>query len=159
MRLAGGHAAAYDDNCLVVESIRREDRVIGNLESRYQEMASLLTEAAAAAGVSLELGALPGEYCPGRFSLHLPGGPKVGGIAQRIIRGAGLTTAVLAVRGGEQLRATIADVYAALDLPVRPETAGAIADCHPNVATETIARSVIHLTHERFHVTAATASK
>ena len=42
-------------------------------------------------------GNCPGEYCEGLFSLHLSGGPKVAGIAQRVIRGASLTTAVIAV--------------------------------------------------------------
>lgn len=86
LRLAGGHAAAYDDECVIVEVVRPAERAIGDLDSRFQEVASLLRSATASAGVSLELGQLPGEYCPGRFSLHLIGGPKVGGIAQRVIK-------------------------------------------------------------------------
>jgi octanoyl-[GcvH]:protein N-octanoyltransferase len=143
VRLAGGHAAAYDHGCLIIELVRPVKALVGGLDSRFQEMASLLRDATASAGVLLELGELPGEYCPGRFSLHLPRGPRVGGIAQCVIQGAALTTAVLVVRGGDGLRATISDVYKALDLPVRRDLAGAIADGHPDITINTIEGSVL----------------
>jgi octanoyl-[GcvH]:protein N-octanoyltransferase len=152
VRLAGGNAAAYDQNCLIVEIIRGVEQVIGDLDNRFQEMASLLSHATALAGVPLELGELPGEYCPGRYSLHLPGGPKVAGIAQRVIQRAALTTAVLVVRGGDELRATISAVYAALGLPVRPDVAGAMSDHHPGITTDSIKNSILASIGERLQV-------
>ncbi len=132
LRWGGGHAAAYDRDCVLVELIRREARVIGGLEQRFQDMAAFVAEGLEPLGVALELGELPGEYCPGRFSLHLPDGPKVAGIAQRIVRGASLTTAVIVVDGGDRLRTAIAAVYAALGLTVDAITAGALSDSHPD---------------------------
>lgn len=152
VRLAGGHAAAYDQDCLIIEVIRPVKQVVGGLDSRFEEMTSLLGDAAASAGVPLELGELPGEYCPGRFSLHLPDGPKVGGIAQRVIQGAALTTAVLVVRGGNEVRTTISDVYEALGLPVRREVAGAISDGHPGITTDTIEGSILESVRDELQV-------
>lgn len=152
VRLAGGRAAAYDDDCLIVEIIQRIEQSIGDLDDRFQEMASLLHDATAAAGVPLELGELAGEYCPGRYSLHLPAGPKVAGIAQRVIRGAALTTAVLVVQGGDELRATISSVYEALDLPVRAGAAGALSDSHFEITVEGIENSILASIGDRLQV-------
>ena len=143
VRLAGGRAAAYDQDCVIIEVIRPAEQVMGEIEDRFRGMASLLSDAAALAGVPLELGELPGEYCPGRFSLHLRGGPKVAGVAQRVIQGAALTTAVLVVRGGDELRATISAVYEALGLPVCPDVAGAMSDMYPGITMNSIENSIM----------------
>lgn len=149
-RHAGGHAAAYDHGSVVIELARPEDQIVGGIEARFSELASLISTSLARHGVALELGELPGEYCPGRFSLHIPGGPKVAGIAQRIIKGASLTAAVLAVGSGDRLRAVTAEVYAALELPLDLTTVGAITDYHPSVATNVIADSLAELAPAHF---------
>lgn len=56
---------------------------------------------------------------------------------------------MIVVRGGDELRGTIAHVYEALGLPVRPEVAGAIADGHPGIATEQIQASILQFTRNR----------
>jgi octanoyl-[GcvH]:protein N-octanoyltransferase len=89
------------------------------------------------------LGELPGEYCPGRVSLHLRSGPKVAGVAQRVLARASLTTAVVVVAGGDALRATLTDVYAALDLPVDADAAGAVSDTHPNITSERVLHMIL----------------
>jgi octanoyl-[GcvH]:protein N-octanoyltransferase len=155
LRLGGGRAAAYDRDCIVIEVIRAQERLIGGLDERFADLVALLREGLAAARVPVEVGELAGEYCPGRFSLHLPGGPKVAGVAQRVIAGGSLTTAVLVVAGGDGLRATIADVYAALELPVDVATAGAVADRHPDVAVSTLEAGLRDLAARRYGAVAA----
>ncbi len=145
-RLAGGHAVAYDQDCLIVEVIRRAARISGALEHRFHEVASLLRNAAATEGIALELGEREGEPCPGRFSLHLPAGPKVAGIAQRVVAGAALTSSVLVVGGGDEQRAVITDVYAELGLPVRADLAGAVTDHYPDATVTTLESSVMRYT-------------
>jgi lipoate-protein ligase A len=152
IRLAGGHAAPYDPDCVVVEIVRREATMLGGIDERYGALSELLREALAGHGVEVEIGERPGEYCPGRFSLHLAGGPKVAGIAQRIIKGASLTSAVLVVAGGDGLRATIEDVYAALELPVDVRLAGALSDGYPGLTAEAIAGTVRTLAVARYRV-------
>lgn len=143
LRHAGGHAAAYDSDSLIIEVFRRHDQGLRGLESRFIEMADLLQRAFAQAGVSLVLGELPGEYCPGRYSLHLPGGPKVVGIAQRVLTDASLTTAVAVVDGGEALRTVIAAVYEALELPLEVNTVGAVTDQYPEASCELVQQTLI----------------
>jgi lipoate-protein ligase A len=155
VRLGGGHAAAYDRDCVLMEVVRAQPGVIGRLDERFLDLVSVLQDALARAAVEVEIGELPGEYCPGRFSLHLQGGPKVAGVAQRVISGASLTTAVLVVGGGDSLRATISDVYAALDLPVDTQLAGALSDRYPDVSVELILSSILDVARQRYR--AATA--
>jgi hypothetical protein len=93
------------------------------------------------AGVRSAVGELTGEYCPGRWSVHA-GGVKVGGTAQRAIRGASLLAAVVVVQGGDRLRAALVDVYAALGLDWDPRTAGAAEDLAPGVTADAVAAAV-----------------
>lgn len=138
LRWAGGHAAAYGPGCVVAEVIRRQQQAIGGLEERFQELAEIVRETVAQLGIDLKVGELPREYCPGRFSLHLPDGPKVAGVAQRVIRGASLTTTALTVEDGPGLRSVISDIYAALELPVDPMMAGALDEANRNISVEDV---------------------
>ena len=153
VRLGGGLAAVYDRGCVVAEVVRTQTGIVGGLEDRYTDLAGLLTTTLAAMGMPVAVGSLPGEYCPGRFSLHLPDGPKVAGIAQRVVSGASLTTAVLVVDGGERLRETIGAIYAALASPVDPAVAGALTDRHPGARTDALARRLAVAARERYAIT------
>jgi lipoate-protein ligase A len=154
VRLAGGHAAAYDADCLLIEIIRHETDIATGIESRYEDLADLLRIALAEHGVAVDVAERRGEYCAGRFSLHLgDGGPKVAGIAQRIIKGASLTTAVLVVDGGDELRGTISDVYGALDIAVEPDLAGALSDRYAGLTSAGLAVTLCAHAHERYRLT------
>jgi len=144
LRWGGGHAAAYDSECVIVEVLVRHDRGgISGLQTRFLAMAETIQRVFDGLDVPLELGELPGEYCPGRYSLHIPAGPKVAGVAQRVLARASLTTAVVVVGGGEELRTVIRDVYAALDLPLDVATAGAVTDHYPNINASLVQRAII----------------
>jgi lipoate-protein ligase A len=153
VRLGGGHAAAYDSECVIVEILRRhEHRAISGLEARFLDLTEIIGNALASLGVKLELGELPGEYCPGRYSLHLRGGPKVAGVAQRILTRASLTTAVVVAGGGDRLRAALADAYSALDLPLDIRTVGAVTDQHPEINCELVHRTITHHAAARYRI-------
>jgi octanoyl-[GcvH]:protein N-octanoyltransferase len=155
IRYGGGHAAAYDPDCVLVEVIRHHEHLLGGLDERFVDMVALVQEALAPLGVTLELGELPGEYCPGRFSLHLPSGPKVAAVAQRVTRRASLTSAVVVIRGGDALRDTLKDVYGALALPLDIRTAGAIADQQPHVAVDAVAQALLETAANRYRAVPA----
>jgi octanoyl-[GcvH]:protein N-octanoyltransferase len=138
VRLGGGHAVVYDQGSLIVEFVRRHERSFEGLEPRFVEVTTVIQQVLRASGVALELGELPDEYCPGRFSLHFRDGPKVAGVAQRVRPRASLTTAVIAVTGGDELRAVTASVYAALELPLALATVGAISDRERSIGIEGI---------------------
>jgi hypothetical protein len=101
-------------------------------------------------GVSVELGELPNEYCAGRFSLHFPSGPKVAGVAQRVVRGASLTTAVVATGSGERLRTVTGRVYRDLALALDLSTVGAIADRFSGIEANVVADTVTQYAASRF---------
>jgi octanoyl-[GcvH]:protein N-octanoyltransferase len=143
VRLGGGHAVAYDPDSVIVELIRRSERSFQALEPHFIELTELIQRALTELGVGLELGELPDEYCPGRFSLHLPAGAKIAGVAQRLRPRASLTTAVIAVAGGEPLRAVTADVYAALGLPLSLDTVGTVAERYPQVSVEQVHQALL----------------
>ena len=142
LRLGGGHAAAYDAGSVVVEVVTREPAVAEGIERRFRAGTALLVEALRAAGVDPAVGELPGEYCPGTWSVHA-GGVKLGGTAQRSVRGASLLGAVLTVEGGDRLRAALVDVYAALGLAWDPSTAGAAEDLAPGATAQAVEQALI----------------
>jgi lipoate-protein ligase A len=146
LRHAGGHAVVYDNNSIIIDVPRpEEEHLVGNFEARFTELSRLIHTALNKLGVELELGELPNEYCPGRFSLHLPDGPKVAGIAQRAIRGASLTTAVLTVGSTGSVRSATSEIYAALALPLAAGTVGAVADRFPDLDTQVVVDAVADL--------------
>ena len=142
LRLGGGRAAGYDQESVVVELVTGTASVAEGIQERFRDAIGIVGAALAALGVPTVVGELEGAYCPGAWSLHLPGGPKVAGTAQRSIPGASLTTTVVVVGGGDRLRDVLVDVYAALGLAWRPATAGAVDDGHAAVTAPAVAAAL-----------------
>jgi octanoyl-[GcvH]:protein N-octanoyltransferase len=156
LRWGGGRAAPYGPDCVLVEVIRAQEGIVGGLEERFEDVTALVRETVAGLGIHLGVGEQPGEYCPGRFSLHLPGGgPKVAGVAQRVISGASLTTTALVVGGGEALRSVTAAVYDALELPFDPATAGALTEARPDLRVADVAEALHRSVRDRYGATPA----
>ena len=127
IRLGGGHAAAYGPGCVIHEEIVPHRSTLEGLSERYAHESQLVEQALLGHGVAVTAGQLDGEYCAGAHSLHA-GGVKVAGIAQRVIKGAALVSTVVLVDAGPSLRAVLVDVYRALGIDWRPETAGSLVD-------------------------------
>jgi octanoyl-[GcvH]:protein N-octanoyltransferase len=143
IRPAGGHAAVYDEHAVVVEHVTPEADVTAGLQARFEDQSARLRAVLDGLGLDARIGELRGEYCPGAYSVNVGGRLKVAGVAQRAIRGAALTTAVLTVTGGPELRAAIGAVYTALDLPVDPAVAGALDEAVPGVTPDAVAARVV----------------
>ena len=143
LRLGGGHAAGYDEGSVIVELITPAATIAEGIAERFEAGTRAPgRRAAAMRACPRRLGELAGEYCPGRWSVHA-GAVKVGGTAQRTIRGASLLAAVVVVQGGDRLRAALVDVYAALELDWDPRTAGAAEDLAPGVTAAAVAGAVV----------------
>jgi lipoate-protein ligase A len=138
LRVGGGRAAAAHEGAV---SFALAAPAAGDTTERFQAMSALVRAALARVGVAAEVGELPGEYCPGSWSLHA-GGLKLAGIDQRVTRGTALTEGLVVVQGGARVRAALVDVYAALDVPWDPRTAGAIEDLVPGVTPEAVAAAL-----------------
>jgi octanoyl-[GcvH]:protein N-octanoyltransferase len=143
LRVAGGHAAAYDPESLVVDELTPHEGLVAGMQERFGRAAGLLAEALRGVGVDARVGELPGEYCPGAYSLHVAGRGKVAGIAQRVVRGGALTSAVVTVGGGGRIRAVIAAVYAALGIEIDPALTGALQDADPALTPDAVQAAVI----------------
>jgi octanoyl-[GcvH]:protein N-octanoyltransferase len=120
MRVGGGRAHAVHAG--VVE-IGVAAPVRESTTDRFVAMAERLRAVIGGLGVVAEVGQLPGEFCPGAWSLHA-GGVKLAGIAQRVTRGAAFTEAFLMVSGGERSREVLVPVYEALGVELDPSTVG-----------------------------------
>jgi octanoyl-[GcvH]:protein N-octanoyltransferase len=138
LRLGGGHAAAYDEGSLLVEKVTPAAAVAQGIQARFAEETERLRSAIAGLGVDARIGQLPGEYCPGSWSINIGGRVKVGGTAQRVVRGAALLGAVVVVTGTERLRDVLIDVYDALELDWDPATLGGVADAQPAADVERV---------------------
>src|SRR4029077_18956367 len=73
-----------------------------------------------------QVGPVPGEYCPGEFSINDGRGHKLVGTAQRLVRGGWLFGTVILVTDPEPVRDVLTSVYGALDLDWDPATVGAV---------------------------------
>ncbi len=147
VRRAGGRAAAYHPGCLVVDHIEPHDDAVAGSRDRFRFFGELLARALRSAGVNAAMGEIPGEYCPGEFSVH--GTPASGsevklvGTAQRIVSGAWMFSSVIVVQNSAPIRSVLTDVYAALDLVWDTTTAGAANDLLPGLGVEDVRAAVL----------------
>lgn len=139
IRKAGGRAAAYHEGCLIVDHIEPEPNAVARSLARFSCFAELLATALQDAGVPAGVGEIPGEYCPGEYTVHGGTGDnriKLVGTAQRVVSGAWLFSSVVVVRNAAPLRRVLTSVYAALGLDWDPATAGAAEDLVPGLTMD-----------------------
>ena len=86
IRGAGGRAAAYDEGCLIFDEVMPADGTA--IRERFADDADRQARGLQSLGVDARVGEVPGEYCPGEFSVNARGRVKLIGAAERIIRGA-----------------------------------------------------------------------
>lgn len=145
VRKAGGRAAAYHRGCLIVDHIEPHDDAIAGSHARFGLLGELLAEALRRVGVDASVGEIPGEYCPGEFSVHGngPSPVKLVGTAQRVVSGAWLFSSVVVVEDSAPIRAVLEKTYSALGLDWNPATAGAADDLVPGLTVDAVADAVI----------------
>jgi lipoate-protein ligase A len=136
-RLAGGRAAAVGPGVACLGWASPSASLAGTQE-RYEALAGVVLEALGRLGIEGRTGELAGEWCPGAWSV-LAGEVKVGGLAQRMIRGGAWAEAVVVVRGTEGLRRALDRVQRALGVDWRPETLGGLEDITVEQARDAMA--------------------
>ena len=143
IRAAGGRAAAYDDGCLVLDEIMPERDAMRSVRERFAGEARRQAQALRSLGVDARVGQVPGEYCPGEFSVNARGQTKLAGAAQRIVGGGWLFSTVVVVSSARRVRAVLEDVYAELGLEWDPGTTGSVADEAFEVGVEDVRRALL----------------
>lgn len=128
IRLAGGRAAVFHRRTLSFAwcSAARDPRV--GIRERFQDTAEIFAEALRTLGVDARIGAVPGEYCPGEYSVNAGGRRKLMGVGQRVVQGAAHVGGVLVLDAADRVRDVLVPVYEALGLSFDPETVGSLAD-------------------------------
>ena len=143
VRGAGGRAAAYDSACLVFDEVMPAEDSMSGIQARFADGAERQASALRRLGVDARVGQVPGEYCPGEFSVNARGQTKLIGAAQRIVRGGWLLSTVVVVDSGARIRAVLEDVYAELGLQWDPATTGAVADEVPGASVEDVREAIL----------------
>jgi lipoate-protein ligase A len=143
VRLAGGRAAAFHEGTLALAWASPAERPVEGTRQRFEWLAALLARALARLGVEAEVGEVPGEYCPGAWSVNARGRVKLAGIGQRLIAGGAHCGGVVVVTGSRPLREALEPVYAALDLEWDPATAGAVEDEAPGVGLDDVEEAIV----------------
>ena len=142
MRLAGGHAAVFLASSLAFAWASADPDASLHIRQRFERLSGWLAAALRRLGLDARVGEVDGEYCPGEFSVNLAGRIKVMGVGQRVIRGGAHVGGVVTIAETDRLRAVLAPIYEALDLELRPETAGGIADALPGLTAEDVVRAL-----------------
>lgn len=146
VRRAGGRAAAYHQGTLVVDHIQPAQDAIAAAKTRFSFFGDLFSEALRSLGVDAGVGEIPGEYCPGEFSVFGRGTPsplKLVGTAQRVVSGAWFFSSVIVVQRSAPIRDVLVDTYDALDLVWDPRTAGAAEDLVPGITVDDVEAAVL----------------
>jgi len=139
----GGRAAAYHRGALCLDHVSADPHGHGEIRDRFTGFGELLVGALRAVGVDARLGPVPGEYCPGDYSINDGHGHKLVGTAQRLVRGAWLFSTVIVVADAEPVRDVLVAAYHALRLDWDPRTVGAVADTVPGVSVQDTRNAVL----------------
>lgn len=149
IRKAGGRAAAYHRGTLVIDHVEPHADAIAGAKARFAFFGELLAGALRRVGVQAAVGEIPGEYCPGEFSVHGldPDFPahqiKLIGTAQRVVSGGWLFSSVVVVENSAPIREVLTASYEALGLNWDPATAGAANDLLPQLDVRAVEDAVI----------------
>ncbi|MFQ4149069.1 lipoate--protein ligase family protein [Arthrobacter sp. LAPM80] len=146
VRRAGGRAAAYHQGTLIVDHIQPESDAIAGAKARFGLFGDMFAQALRSLGLDAGVGEIPGEYCPGEFSVYGRSGTfstKLIGTAQRVVSGAWLFSSVIVVENSAPIRRVLVDSYAELGLAWDPATAGAAEDLVPGITVDDVEAAVL----------------
>lgn len=151
-RLAGGRAAVFHEHTLAIAHARPDDDPQAHIYPRFEEASGWIERALKRLGVDARVGEVPGEYCPGGYSVNARGEKKLAGIGQKLIRHGGHLGGVLVVENGARVRGVLVPVYQALGLGWNPSTAGAVSDERPGLTMDEAEAALIAELEELYEV-------
>lgn len=144
-RPAGGRLACYHRGCLVLDLVAAHPYARQHIRERFRMLGRLLATTLREIGVTAGVGAVPGEYCPGEFSVNAGGRTKLAGTAQRLTRYGYLISAVLVITDPEPIRAVLHRTYPPLGLRWDPATVGCVSDHVPGITVDEVERALVNV--------------
>lgn len=127
VRIAGGRAAVFHEHTIRFGWTIPVDDPAATMHARFERLADAVVDALASFGISGTVGEVDGEYCPGRFSVHISG-RKVMGVGQRLTRTGAYVGGVVVLDGADMINDVLGPVYRLLGLTFDPATTGALSD-------------------------------
>jgi octanoyl-[GcvH]:protein N-octanoyltransferase len=125
-RLGGGRAAVFHEGTLELAHAVADPDPRPGIHERFEAEATLVAEGLRSLEIDARVGEIPGEYCPGRWSVNAGGRVKLAGLGQRVIHGGAHLGTIVVVEDADSIRRLLSPVYAALDLDWDPATVGAV---------------------------------
>ncbi len=125
-RIAGGRAAVFHPGTIAFSWTVPDPEPRNGIATRFKEISEIVAGALTELGVEAHIGELPGEYCPGAYSVNARNRAKIMGVGQRVVRGAAHVGGVIVVNDHVSIRRVLEPVYEALDLVWNPRTVGSI---------------------------------
>ncbi len=127
-RLAGGRAAVFHEQTLAFAWAIPDRDPRGSVRDRFDQLAALVVAALRGLGVDARVGEVPGEYCPGAYSVNARGRRKLMGVGQRLVAGAAHVGGVVVVDRADLVNRALLPVYAALGYNWNPAATGSLAE-------------------------------
>ena len=155
-RLSGGRAAVFHERTIAFAVATPEADPKTGIEARFSAIAGVMVDAFEYLGIDARIGEVPGEYCPGRWSVNVAGKVKVMGVGQRLVKGAAHVGGVVVVDDGERIRDVLIPVYRALEIDWDPRTTGALADRAPGLDNAKVIAAIVTAMSRRFEVVPGT---
>jgi octanoyl-[GcvH]:protein N-octanoyltransferase len=152
VRAAGGRAAAYDEGCLVLDEIMPASDWLTGIRDRFAQDAGRQAAALRGLGIDARVGEVPGEYCPGAFTVNARGVKKLIGAAQRAVPGGWLLSTVVVISSTSRVRGVLEGVYDALELDWDPATVGAVAQEAPGVSSDDVETALLAAYAHRYRL-------
>ena len=151
LRLAGGRAAVFHEGTLAFGRAIPDDDPTARTTARFDEMAGVMASALRRLGIDARIGAVPGEYCPGDYSVNARGATKIVGIGQRLVRGGAHVGGVIVAERSDLVRAALIPVYDALGLDWDPDTTGSTAD-ETGATWDDVERAIVAELVDRYEI-------
>ena len=142
VRGPGGRFAVYHRGSVVVDHVCLETGSAEGMHDRFEHYAVMHAEILRRLGLDARIGEVPGEYCPGKYSVNAGGVRKIVGSAQRLTREGWLFSTVIQVSGSAALREVLVPASVALGYDLDPTTVGAVEDSVPGITTAQVTTAV-----------------
>jgi octanoyl-[GcvH]:protein N-octanoyltransferase len=146
VRGAGGGAIAAHHGTFGFSIVRPAEDARRGIKERYDEAAALVLGAFSRLGIEeAGVGEVRDEFCPGDHSIRagdFENGMKLVGIAQRVTRRATSVGGIVLVQGERDLSRILSGFYAAMNLPMRPESVGSLRRLGYKIGAEDVIASL-----------------
>jgi len=140
VRIAGGRAAVFHEQTVRFGWTMPVADPAATMHERFAILAKAVVGTLAEFGIAGTIGEVPGEYCPGKYSVHVSG-RKVMGVGQRLTKSAAYVGGVVVLDRADAINDVLIPVYSHLDIPFDPATTGALSDVR-TVAVDDFCRAL-----------------